>query len=124
MTKRLVVFMIHPVQKIRNPTDTRFGYHDSELPMRIECAAEDYLTKRLVQLHRHRRDERGELAAARGADAGAPGAPAQMQPNRDTGFGCNRPQRLPAFVENGLDRNEDTKQATPPPAELGHPLRS
>src|SRR6266851_543376 len=122
MTKRFVVFVVHPVKQIRHPTDAGFGDHDLEFPMRIKRATENYLTERLVELHRHRRDERGELAPAGVAYPGAPDAAAQMKAYRDTGFGCHRPQRLPIFMEHRFYRVENTKKGAPQPAEFGDPL--
>src|ERR1700739_3438158 len=122
MPKRFLVFVIHPVQQIGHPTDARLGNHDFEFWMGIKRSAEDYLTQRFVELHRHGADEGGNLSSAGIADPGASNAAPQVKADWEVGLGCDRPERFPVFMKNGFDCIEDAEQGAPQAAEFSYSL--
>src|SRR5215510_6144628 len=113
--------VIHPPQEIRHPANASFSQDDFEFRVGFERSTEDDLTQRFVELHRHRRHKRGDLAAAGIGWPGAADTTAKVKAERNAGLSSHSPHGLPIFMKNRLDRVKHTEQRSLE-TQFGNPL--
>src|SRR6266545_3060370 len=105
-----VEFMIHPPQEIRHPANASLSQHDSQGGMRLQRSAEDDLTQRFVELHRHCRHKRGNLAPTWIGWPGVANPPAKVKAEGNASLGSYSPHRFPVFMKDWLDSVKHAEQ--------------
>src|SRR5215469_1217736 len=94
--EQLFVFVVHAAQQVGNPAQSSLCQNQAQLGLSIERAAENDLAQGFVQLHRQRRDQRGDLPAP-GVEAGVAHTAAQVEAQYYAVVRGRGPERLPGF---------------------------